>query len=269
MSLAVAWFSEKRHGWEWAACWLGGLAVVLVFYVFQLVRMKAVHKRPFWSSGLRMALRGALPSLIAGGFHGLAFRAVGKRRGGGLHVDRALRARLAGDPRVRAEVDGLARLGVCDLRRAESGDASRTSCISIREWLMRVNASRLMAIAFGGFHLVYGGLIVTTGAPRRNHGMIDFSQLDRTIHEKGRLSIMTLLASRVEPWPFQDLKAQLDMSDGNLITHLRTLEKADFISGEKLTGDGRPQTLYVLTAAGREAFVAYLGVLEQILDLGK
>ena len=99
--------------------------------------------------------------------------------------------------------------------------------------------------------------------------MIDFSQLDKTIHEKGRLSIMTLLASRAEPWAFQDLKAQLDMSDGNLITHLRTLEKADFIAGEKLTGDGRPQTLYVQTPAGRAAFVAYLGVLEQILDLGK
>lgn len=99
--------------------------------------------------------------------------------------------------------------------------------------------------------------------------MIDFSQLDRTIHEKGRLSIMTLLASRVEPWAFQDLKAQLDMSDGNLITHLRTLEKAEFISGEKSTGDGRPQTLYLLTAAGRAAFVAYLGILEQILGLGR
>jgi DNA-binding HxlR family transcriptional regulator len=99
--------------------------------------------------------------------------------------------------------------------------------------------------------------------------MIDFSQLDKTIHEKGRLSIMTLLASRVEPWAFQDLKSQLDMSDGNLITHLRTLEKAEFIAGEKNTGDGRPQTLYVLTVSGRAAFVAYLGILEQILGLGK
>ncbi|MEI6176914.1 MAG: transcriptional regulator [Verrucomicrobiota bacterium] len=99
--------------------------------------------------------------------------------------------------------------------------------------------------------------------------MIDFSQLDRTIHEKGRLSIMTLLASRVEAWPFQDLKAQLDMSDGNLITHLRTLEKVEFIQGEKLSGDGRPQTLYSLTPSGRQAFVAYLAVLEQILGIGK
>jgi DNA-binding HxlR family transcriptional regulator len=99
--------------------------------------------------------------------------------------------------------------------------------------------------------------------------MIDFSQLDRTIHEKGRLSIMTLLASRGEAWAFQDLKTQLDMSDGNLITHLRTLEKTAFICGEKLTGPGRPQTRYALTTTGREAFLAYLGVLEQILGLGK
>ena len=50
---------------------------------------------------------------------------------------------------------------------------------------------------------------------------------------------------------------------------LRTLEKAEFIGGEKLTGDGRPQTLYNLTPTGRRAFIAYLGILEKILDLGK
>ena len=99
--------------------------------------------------------------------------------------------------------------------------------------------------------------------------MIDFSQLDKLIHEKGRLSILTQLASRVEPWAFQDLKSQLDMSDGNLITHLRTLEKAAFIGGEKLTGDGRPQTLYTLTRTGRKAFLDYLAILEKILDLGR
>jgi len=99
--------------------------------------------------------------------------------------------------------------------------------------------------------------------------MIDFSKLDKTIHEKGRLGIMTLLASRAEAWPFQDLKTELEMSDGNLITHLRTLEQAGYIGGEKLTGDGRPQTIYTLLPPGREAFVAYLSILEQILNLGK
>jgi DNA-binding PadR family transcriptional regulator len=57
------------------------------------------------------------------------------------------------------------------------------------------------------------------------------------------------------------------MSDGNLITHLRTLEKAGFIACEKLSGDGRPQTLYWLTPDGRKAFIAYLGILEQIIGL--
>lgn len=99
--------------------------------------------------------------------------------------------------------------------------------------------------------------------------MIDFSKLDRTIHEKGRLGIMTLLASRAEPWPFQDLKSELEMSDGNLITHLRTLEKAGYAGSTKVTGEGRPQTLYELTPSGRQAFEDYLGLLEQILDLGK
>ena len=99
--------------------------------------------------------------------------------------------------------------------------------------------------------------------------MIDFSKLDKTIHEKGRLSIMTLLASRAKPWPFQDLKSELGQSDGNLITHLRTLANAGYVDSIKYTGDGRPQTQYSLTPAGKKAFVDYLAILEQILDLGK
>ena len=99
--------------------------------------------------------------------------------------------------------------------------------------------------------------------------MIDFSKLDKLIHEKGRLSIMTLLASRTEPWPFQDLKGELQMSDGNLITHLRTLAKAGYVESEKVEGEGRPQTHYGVTGAGRKAFEGYLKVLEEILDLGR
>jgi predicted ArsR family transcriptional regulator len=99
--------------------------------------------------------------------------------------------------------------------------------------------------------------------------MIDFSKLDKVIHEKGRLSIMTLLASRTEPWPFQDLKGELRMSDGNLITHLRTLAKAGYVGSEKVEGEGRPQTQYGVTKSGRAAFEDYLKLLEQILNLGK
>jgi len=94
--------------------------------------------------------------------------------------------------------------------------------------------------------------------------MIDFSKLDKTIHERGRLSIMTLLAARPE-WSFQDLKAELQMSDGNLITHLRTLQDAGFITLSKLTTTTRPHTTCTLTPDGRHAFTRYLAVLEEIV----
>ncbi len=97
--------------------------------------------------------------------------------------------------------------------------------------------------------------------------MPDFDKLDKAIHEKGRLAIMTLLASRVS-WPFQDLKAELKMSDGNLVTHLRTLHKLGFVAVTKEMRD-RPQTSYALTTKGRAAFSDYLEVLEQIVKAGK
>lgn len=97
--------------------------------------------------------------------------------------------------------------------------------------------------------------------------MLDFDKLDKTIHEKGRLGIMTLLATRVN-WPFQDLKAQLKMSDGNLVTHLRTLHQRGYVAVTKAMLD-RPQTSYALTEKGRHAFQDYLQVLEQIVKAGR
>jgi DNA-binding HxlR family transcriptional regulator len=93
--------------------------------------------------------------------------------------------------------------------------------------------------------------------------MIDFEKLDKTIHEKARLSIMTLLATRPS-WTFQDLKTELKMSDGNLITHLRVLHEAGYVAVTKEILD-RPQTSYSLTTRGRTAFQDYLSILEQIV----
>ena len=97
--------------------------------------------------------------------------------------------------------------------------------------------------------------------------MLDFDKLDKAIHEKGRLAIMTLLATRVR-WPFQDLKEELGMSDGNLITHLRTLHRLGFVAYTKEVRE-RPQTTYALTDKGRAAFQDYLHVLEEIVKAGK
>lgn len=93
--------------------------------------------------------------------------------------------------------------------------------------------------------------------------MLNFEKLDKIIHEKWRLAIMALLASK-RSWSFQELKAELKMSDGNLITHMRTLHKLGFISATK-EFHGRPQTTYALTAKGRGAFRDHLAVLEQIV----
>ena len=97
--------------------------------------------------------------------------------------------------------------------------------------------------------------------------MLEFDKLDKAIHEKGRLAIMTLLATRVS-WSFQDLKSELGMSDGNLITHLRTLHKLGLVATTKEV-QNRPQTTYSLTKKGRTEFTEYLRVLEQIIKAGK
>jgi len=93
--------------------------------------------------------------------------------------------------------------------------------------------------------------------------MFDFQKLDKIIHEKWRLAIMALLASR-RSWSFQELKAELKMSDGNLITHMRTLHKQGLVSVTK-EFRGRPQTTYGLTAKGRSAFREHINALEEIV----
>ena len=98
--------------------------------------------------------------------------------------------------------------------------------------------------------------------------MIDFSKIDKTIHEKGRLAIMTLVASRAE-WSFQDLKAALKMSDGNLITHLRALNSKGYVSIQRDKGETKRRTVYTLTKAGRAAFQNYLRILESIIQSSK
>jgi DNA-binding HxlR family transcriptional regulator len=97
--------------------------------------------------------------------------------------------------------------------------------------------------------------------------MFDFQKLDKIIHEKWRLAIMALLASR-RSWSFQELKAELKMSDGNLITHMRTLHKQGLVAVTK-EFHGRPQTSYSLTARGRSAFREHIDALEEIVKTWK
>jgi DNA-binding MarR family transcriptional regulator len=92
-----------------------------------------------------------------------------------------------------------------------------------------------------------------------------FLQLDRVIHEKGRLAIMSMLAASPE-LSFTELRDTLEMTDGNLTTHIRALREAGYVSVAKSYHNRRPLTTCSLTAAGRKAFREYVSLLEQIVQ---
>lgn len=91
-----------------------------------------------------------------------------------------------------------------------------------------------------------------------------FLQLDRIIHEKGRLAIMSMLAASPE-LSFTELRDTLNMTDGNLTTHIRTLQEAGYVSVTKSFQNNRPHTTCALTTAGQKAFTTYINLLEAIL----
>ena len=91
-----------------------------------------------------------------------------------------------------------------------------------------------------------------------------FLQLDRVIHEKGRLAIMSMLAASAE-LSFTELRDALEMTDGNLTTHIRTLQETEYVSVAKSSRRTRKLTTLSLTAAGRRAFGDYVTLLERIV----
>ena len=91
-----------------------------------------------------------------------------------------------------------------------------------------------------------------------------YLQLDRVIHEKGRLAIMSMLAASPE-LSFTELRDALGMTDGNLTTHIRSLQETGYVSVAKSYQNRRPLTTCSLTAAGRKAFADYINLLEQIV----
>jgi DNA-binding MarR family transcriptional regulator len=89
-------------------------------------------------------------------------------------------------------------------------------------------------------------------------------QLDRVIHEKGRLAIVSMLAATPD-LSFTELRDTLEMTDGNLTTHIRTLQEAGYVAVAKSYHHGRRLTTLSLTGAGRRAFADYVSLLERIV----
>jgi DNA-binding MarR family transcriptional regulator len=96
-------------------------------------------------------------------------------------------------------------------------------------------------------------------------GRFAYDGLDRVIHEKARLSVLTSLVTHPKGLVFGDLKEMCGLTDGNLSRHLQVLEEAKLIDIEKGYDHNRPQTLCRITAQGRRRYLDYLQVLEQIV----
>ena len=95
-----------------------------------------------------------------------------------------------------------------------------------------------------------------------------FLQIDRVIHEKGRLAIMSMLAASPE-LSFTELRDTLGMTDGNITTHIRTLQEAGYLSVTKSFQNNRPLTTCSLTPSGKKAFTHYINLLERIIRQNK
>lgn len=92
--------------------------------------------------------------------------------------------------------------------------------------------------------------------------------IDETIHQRTRLAIMATLAG-VESLEFNQLKAELALTDGNLSTHATALERAGYVTITKAFEGKKPKTTIAMTPKGRTALERYIGLLKGILDKAK
>lgn len=104
------------------------------------------------------------------------------------------------------------------------------------------------------------------GKPKSsNRSRFAYGGLDRIIHERARLSVLTSLITHPKGLAFGELKEFCALTDGNLNRHLLVLEEARLVNVSKNHDSGRPQTVCRITALGRRRYLDYLEVLEQVI----
>ena len=99
----------------------------------------------------------------------------------------------------------------------------------------------------------------------KSTGRYAYDRLERVIHEKARLSILSSLVGNPEGVLFNDLKELCSLTDGNLSRHLQMLQEARLVEVWKGFKNNRPQTLVRLTEAGRKRFIEYVQELENVV----
>jgi DNA-binding HxlR family transcriptional regulator len=100
---------------------------------------------------------------------------------------------------------------------------------------------------------------------QRRKGRFAYEGLDRVIHERARLSVLTSLIAHPKGLRFNDLKQLCALSDGNLSRHLQVLHEAQMVQIAKGFDNNRPQTMCRITALGRRRYLEYVEVLEQVV----
>ena len=103
------------------------------------------------------------------------------------------------------------------------------------------------------------------GKPQIEDGRFAYEGLDRVIHERARLSILTSLVTHPKGLPFNDLKQMCSLTDGNLSRHLRVLEADGVLEIAKGIDRNRSLTVCRITPAGRKRYLEYLTTLEQVV----
>lgn len=100
---------------------------------------------------------------------------------------------------------------------------------------------------------------------RPSEGRFAYEGLDRVIHERARLSVLTSLITNPRGVTFNDLKELCALTDGNLSRHLQVLERAKMVEIVKGHDRNRPLTVCRITASGRKRYLDYLTTLEQVV----
>jgi DNA-binding HxlR family transcriptional regulator len=96
-------------------------------------------------------------------------------------------------------------------------------------------------------------------------GRFAYEGLDRMIHERARLSLLTSLITHPKGLTFNELKQLCALTDGNLSRHLSVLEKDGMVEVIKGYDHNRPQTVCRITVSGRDRYLEYLQTLEQVV----
>ena len=100
---------------------------------------------------------------------------------------------------------------------------------------------------------------------QKNEAPFAYEGLDRVIHERARLGILTSLMTHPKGLAFGDLKQLCALTDGNLSRHLSVLEAEGIVETTKGLERNRPLTLCRITVPGRKRFLEYLSTLEQVV----